>query len=114
MYEHVFSSILLNIANLFLFLRSNSNSLDLCPLRKKRLREEGAKRGVEVRKTKVQTSWQSKTLSNQNKKKKESLLREVMVKIRLERIDIHEGITVEALLDSGVMELVMSSEFVRK
>jgi len=36
------------------------------------------------------------------------------VKIGLERIDMQEGITVEALLDSGVMGLVMSSEFARK
>ena len=41
-------------------------------------------------------------------------LREVTVKIGLERIDMQEGITVEALLDSGVTELVMSSEFARK
>ena len=37
-----------------------------------------------------------------------------MVKIRLERIDTQKGITVEALLDSGVTGLVMSSEFARK
>jgi len=36
------------------------------------------------------------------------------VKIGLERIDTQEGITVEALLDSGVMGLVMSSELTRK
>ena len=41
-------------------------------------------------------------------------LREVMVKIGLERIDMQEGITVEALLDSGATGLVMSSEFARK
>ena len=41
-------------------------------------------------------------------------LREVTVKIRLERIDTQEGVTVEALLDSGTTGLVMSSEFVRK
>ena len=45
---------------------------------------------------------------------KGDLLREVMVKIGLERIDTQEGITVEALLDSGMMGLVMSSEFPRK
>ena len=37
-----------------------------------------------------------------------------MVKIGLERIDTQEGITVEALLDSGATGLVMSSEFTRK
>jgi len=48
------------------------------------------------------------------KKVEERTLREVMVKIGLERIDTQEGITVEALLDSGATELVMSSEFTRK
>ena len=42
------------------------------------------------------------------------MLREVMVKIGLERIDTQEGIIVEALLDSGATGLVMSSEFARK
>ena len=41
-------------------------------------------------------------------------MKEVTVKIGLERIDIQEGITVEALLDSGATGLVMSSEFARK
>ena len=36
------------------------------------------------------------------------------MKIGLERIDTQEGITVEALLDSEAMELVMSSEFAKK
>ena len=45
---------------------------------------------------------------------KGDLLREVTVKISLERIDTQEEITVEALLDSGAMELVMSSELARK
>jgi len=42
------------------------------------------------------------------------MLREITVKIRLERIDMQKGIMVEALLDSGVMGLVMSSEFAKK
>jgi len=37
-----------------------------------------------------------------------------MVKIGLESFDMQEGITVEALLDSGATGLVMSSEFARK
>ena len=41
-------------------------------------------------------------------------LREVTVKIGLERIDTQEGVIVEALLDSGATGLVMSSEFARK
>jgi len=41
------------------------------------------------------------------------MLREVMVKIRLERINMQE-VTVEALVDSRVTGLVISSEFARK
>ena len=36
------------------------------------------------------------------------------MKIGLERIDMQEGITVEALLESGATGLVMSSEFAKK
>jgi len=42
------------------------------------------------------------------------MLREVIVKIGLERIDTQEGITVEVLLDIRTMGLVMSLEFARK
>ena len=42
------------------------------------------------------------------------MLREVTVKIGLERIDMQEEVMVEALLDSGATELVMSLEFSRK
>jgi len=45
---------------------------------------------------------------------KGDLLREVTVKIGLEKIDTQEGIMVEALLDSGATGLVMSSEFTKK
>ena len=41
-------------------------------------------------------------------------MREVIVKIGLERINTQEGITVEALLDSGMTGLVISSEFAKK
>ena len=41
-------------------------------------------------------------------------MREIIVKIGLERIDTQEEITVEALLNSGATELVMSSEFAQK
>ena len=44
----------------------------------------------------------------------EEALREVMVKIGLERVDTQEGVTVEALLDSGAIGLVISSEFARR
>jgi len=46
--------------------------------------------------------------------KEGELLREITVKIGLERINIQERIMVEVLLDSGAMGLVMSSEFARK
>jgi len=45
---------------------------------------------------------------------KGDLLRKVTVNIGLERMDTQEGITVEALLDSGAIGLVISSEFTRK
>ena len=40
------------------------------------------------------------------------MLREVIVKIGLKRIDMQEKVMVEALLDSEAMRLVISSEFV--
>jgi len=43
-----------------------------------------------------------------------NMLRKVTVKIGLERIDTQEGVMVKALLDSGAMGLVMSSEFARR
>ena len=42
------------------------------------------------------------------------MLREVIVKIGLEQINIQEGVTVKVLLDSRTMEFVMSLEFTRK
>jgi len=44
----------------------------------------------------------------------EDMLREVTVKIALERIDTQEGVMVEVLLDSNTIKLVISSKFVRK
>ena len=44
----------------------------------------------------------------------EEVLREVIVKIGLERVNIQKEITMEALLDSSATGLVMSSEFARK
>jgi len=43
-----------------------------------------------------------------------NMLREVMVKIGLERIDTQKEVIVEVLLNSEAIELVMSSEFARK
>jgi len=44
----------------------------------------------------------------------EDMLRKVIVKIRLERIDTQKEVTVKVLLDSRATRLVMSSEFARK
>jgi len=43
-----------------------------------------------------------------------NIVREVTVKIELERIDTQEDVMVEALLDSGATGLVMSLEFAKK
>ena len=64
--------------------------------RRKILREEKAKRGVET------------------KEKKEKVLREVTVKIGLKQEEEEEGGVTEVLLDSGATGLVMSKEFARK
>jgi len=42
------------------------------------------------------------------------MLREVTVKIELKQEEEDDEIVIEILLDSGVIELVISSEFVRK
>ena len=68
--------------------------------RKEILREERAKREIEVRQTKVEI-----------KKKKKKYLREVTINIRLKE---KEGVVTEALLDSGATELVISKEFAKK
>jgi len=48
------------------------------------------------------------------KRKKEKILRKVMVKIRLKQEKDEEEIVTDVLLDSRATELVMSEEFVRK
>ena len=45
---------------------------------------------------------------------KGELLREIIVKIGLEKIDIQKEIIVEALLDNKATNLVISSEFAKK
>jgi len=50
----------------------------------------------------------------EKKEKKEKVLREVTVKIRLKQEEEKERIVIKALLDNGVTELVMSDEFARK
>jgi len=71
------------------------------------------------------TILQEERLKKEKKEKKDKLikvrkvteeksLREIIVKISLERIDIEKGIMMEALLDSEVTVLMISSEFARK
>ena len=43
-----------------------------------------------------------------------NMLRKVIVKIRLERIDIQKEVILKVLLDSWTIELVMSLEFTKK
>jgi len=45
---------------------------------------------------------------------KGDLLREVTVKIELERVDMKKEVIVKVLLDNGATELVISLEFTRK
>ena len=83
--------------------RGKGSSKEVAKDRKKILREERAKRGVEVRQTKIE-----------RKDKKKKLLREVMVKIGLKQEEEEEEVVTEALLDSGATGLVMSEEFAKK
>jgi len=48
------------------------------------------------------------------KAKEKELLREITIKIGLERINTQEKIIIEVLLDSGATGLVMSLEFAKK
>ena len=68
--------------------------------RREILREERARRGVEVRQTKVE--------------REEKKLREVTMKIGLKYEEEEKRIIVDALLDSGAIGLMMSKEFTRK
>ena len=71
--------------------------------RKEILKEERAKKVVKVRHTKVE-----------RKEKKEKYLREVTVKIGLKQEKEEEEIVADTLLDSGVIDIVMSKEFAKK
>ena len=83
--------------------RGEGSSKEVVKDRKEILREERAKRGVEVRQTKVE-----------RKEKKEKLLREVTVKIGLKQEKEEEGVVTEALLDSRATGLVISEEFAKR
>ena len=82
--------------------RGEGSSKEVAKDRREILREEKAKREVEMRQTKIK-----------RKKKKKKLLREVMVKIGLKQEEEEEVVT-EALLDSGATGLVISEEFARR
>ena len=82
--------------------KGEGSSKEVTKDKKKILREEKAKRGVEVRQVKIE------------KKKKEKYLREVMVKIGLKQEEEEEEVVMEALLDSRVIGLVISEEFTRR
>ena len=71
---------------------------------KRKENKEGKERGKKKRK---------KSKSKKNRRRRVAL-REVIVKIGLERIDTQEGITVKALLNSRATGLVMSSEFAKR
>ena len=83
--------------------KGEGSSKEVAKDRREILREERAKRGVEVRKT-----------EEERKEKKEKLLREVTVKIGLKQEEEEEGVVTEALLDSSATGLVMSEEFAKK
>ena len=76
--------------------RGEGSSKEVAKDRRKILREEKAKRGVE------------------KKEKKEKYLREVTVKIRLKQEEEEEEVVTEVLLDSGATGLVISEEFARR
>jgi len=80
--------------------RGEGSGKEMTKDRKEILREERAKRGVGARQMKME--------------RKKKLLREVTVKIGLKQKEEEEEVVTEALLDSGVMGLVMSEEFARR
>jgi len=83
--------------------KGEGSSKEVAKDRREILREEKAKRGIEV-----------KQMKEERKEKKEKLLREVTVKIGLKQEEEEEGVVTEALLDSSMTELVMSEEFARR
>jgi len=75
--------------------------------------EEDRKTILREKKTKEEKKEKNKSIDIRKTKEGE-VLREVIVKIGLERIDMQEGITIEVLLDREAMRLVMSTEFASK
>ena len=83
--------------------RGEGSGKEVTKGRKEILREEKAKREIEVRQTKIE-----------KKERKEKTLREVVVKIGLKQEEKEEEIMTEALLDSEATGLVISEEFARR
>jgi len=78
-------------------------------------KEESEKdKKIILRKEKAKKEERERKKIEEVRKVERELLREVTVKIRLERVDIQEKITVRSLLDSGATELVISPEFTKK
>jgi len=67
-----------------------------------------------LRENKVKKKERKRRRMEDIRKVKRELLREVIVKIGLERIDIQEGIIIETLLDSRAIRLVISLEFAKR
>ena len=81
---------------------------------KARVMQKGEGSGKEVVKDRREILREEKVKRGVEEKKKEKVLREVMVEIGLKQEEEEEGIITEALLDSGVTGLVMSEKFARK
>ena len=82
---------------------------------KVRVMQKGEGSNKEVVKNRREILRKEKTKRKiEKKEKKEKLLREVTVKIRLKQEEEEEGIITEALLDSGATGLVISEEFAKK
>jgi len=79
----------------------------------KKLRE---RREQELRKKVKELKEQGKRIKGEERVVKRTMrpLRAVWMKVGLEKVDTHEGVAVDALLDSGVTGLFMNKEFVEK
>jgi len=66
----------------------------------------------------MKSQWKYKKTGVENNgnrvENKKKLLKKIIVKMKLKQEGDKEGIIIEALLDSEAIELVMSSEFVKK
>ena len=97
------SSNIFEVLKIRMMQRGEGSGKEVAKDRREILREEKAKRGIEVRQMKIE-----------RKEKKEKLLREVMVKIGLKQEEEKEEVVTEALLNCGAMGLMMSEEFAKR